>query len=57
MYKTLNITQLAIYTGIKKRTLYNMIAEKRFPVQPLKGTNPRLWNKEAVDSWLGGQHD
>ncbi len=53
--KTLTLTALADYTTIKKRTLYNMIQDKRFPVDPIPGTQPRLWNTEAVETWLKGQ--
>lgn len=54
--KTLNLTQLAEYLGIKKRTLYNMIEDGRFPVPPIKGTDPRRWNIEDVDAWRGVNH-
>lgn len=50
--KTLTLTGVAEHTGIKKRTLYNMILDKRFPVEPIKGTKPRLWNVEDVDQWM-----
>lgn len=49
--KTMNLTQLASYLGIKKRTLYNMIKDDRFPVLPIKRTDPRRWNIEDVDAW------
>jgi len=49
--KTLNLTQLSEYLGIKRRTLYIMIQDKRFPVDPIKGSNPRRWNVEDIDSW------
>lgn len=53
MSKTLTLTQLAEYLGpgVKKRTLYRMIKDGRFPVQPIKGTAPRLWNVDDVDEW------
>ena len=50
--KTMNLTEVAEYTGIKRRTLYNMIRTKRFPVTPIKGTDPRLWNIKDIDAWL-----
>jgi len=50
---TLTLTELAKYTGRKKRTLYNMIKDGRFPVEPIPGTSPRLWNTKQVDEWLG----
>lgn len=49
--KTLTLTALADYLTIKKRTLYNMIDDGRFPVEPIKGTQPRLWNVADVDAW------
>lgn len=55
MSKTLTLTKLAEHTGIKKRTLYNMIRDGRFPVDPIKGTQPRLWNVDAVDEWRSGK--
>lgn len=53
--KTLTITQLAQYTNIPKRTLYDMIKDGRFPVEPIKGLQPRRWNVEDVDQWRGVQ--
>lgn len=47
----LTLTQLAAYTGIPKRTLYDMIDDGRFPVPPIKGTQPRRWDVDAVDAW------
>lgn len=52
MQKLLNITKLSAYVGIPKRTLYDMIRDGRFPVEPVKGTQPRLWNVKDVDEWL-----
>lgn len=53
--KILTLTKLAIHTGIKKRTLHDMIKDRRFPVDPIKGTKPRLWNTADVDKWLAGE--
>lgn len=55
MKKTLNLTELAEYVSIHKRTLHRMIAENRFPVPHLKGTKPRIWSTEQVDAWLRGE--
>lgn len=55
--KTLTLTKMAKYLGIPKTTLYDMIREKRFNVEPIKGSNPRLWNIEDVDAWRGKPHD
>lgn len=51
---TLTLTALAEYLGIPKRTLYDRIADGRFPVDPIKGTKPRLWSRKAVDKWIEG---
>lgn len=54
--KLLTLTELADFLGIPKRTLYRMIEDGRFPVQPIKGTDPRRWNVDDVENWLkGGQ--
>lgn len=54
---TLTLTQLSVYLKKNKRTLHRMIKDKRFPIDPIKGTNPRLWSIKAVDEWLanGGE--
>lgn len=52
--KLLTLTELADFLGIPKRTLYRMIEDGRFSVQPIKGTDPRRWNVEEVESWLKG---
>lgn len=49
--KTLTLTEVADLIGVKKRTLYNMISDGRFPVEPIKGTHPRRWAIENVESW------
>ena len=56
--KTLTLTDLAKYLGISRRVLYVMIHDGRFPVAPIKGSNPRRWNVEDVDDWrFGGKRD
>ena len=56
--KSLTLTELAEYIGISRRTLYIMIQDGRFPVAPIKGSNPRRWNVEDVDNWrFGGKRD
>jgi predicted DNA-binding transcriptional regulator AlpA len=56
MKKTLNLTELAKYTGIPKRTLFDMVRNKRFPVEPIVKTTPRLWSTEQIDEWLKGKN-
>lgn len=51
--KTLTLTELAQYIGVKKRSLYNMIADGRFDVEPIPRLSPRRWNVEDVDKWRG----
>lgn len=51
MKKTLTFTELADYLEENRRTLYRMIKDKRFPVEPIKGTKPRRWSPEAVEAW------
>lgn len=53
MIKTLTLTALAKYIDIEKRTLYRMIKDGRFPVDPIRGTAPRLWNVDDIDAWAG----
>lgn len=52
--KTLNLTQLALYIGVERRTLYNMLKDGRFTIKPIKHTHPRRWNTEDVNKWLRG---
>ena len=53
--RTLTLTELSVYIGIPKRTLFDMIRDKRFPVDPIVKTTPRMWSTEQVDGWLRGQ--
>ena len=50
--KTLNLTDTAQYIGVKKRTFYNLLNSKRFPVDPLPSLTPRRWSVAALDEWL-----
>ena len=50
--QTLTITQLAKFVNIKKRTLYNMVNQGRFPVEPLRGVHPRRWSAAEVEAWV-----
>ncbi len=55
MKKTLNLTELAEHTGIAKRTLFDMIRDGRFPVEPIIKTTPRIWSTAQIDEWLRGE--
>lgn len=55
MKKTLNLTELAAHVGIPKRTLFNMVRDGRFPVEPIIKNTPRIWSTEQVDKWLRGE--
>lgn len=50
--KTLNLTELAKYIGVSRKTLYTMIQGGRFPVQPIKGLEPKRWSVEKVNEWI-----
>lgn len=50
--KTLKLKQLAEHLGIPVRTLYRMLGDGRFPVEPIANTKPRLWNTADVNAWL-----
>jgi len=50
----LTLTKLARYHGIPKRTLYDMLKDGRFCVDPIPKTKPRLWNRADVDAWRFG---
>lgn len=52
MKKTLTLTALSEHIDIPKRTLFDMLKDGRFPVEPLKGIKPRRWSTEQVDEWL-----
>jgi len=52
--KTLTVSQMSEYLGIKTRTLYRMIDENRFLIDPLPGITPRLWRIADIDKWLAG---
>jgi len=54
--KTLTITAVALYLGIPKRSLYNMLEDQRFPVKPIPGTQPRRWNIDDLDAWRAGTY-
>lgn len=49
--KLLNLTGVARYLGIHKRTLYRMIENGEFNVKPIVKVRPRLWNSEHIDEW------
>lgn len=55
MKKTLTLTELADYVGIPKRTLFDMIRDGRFPIDPIIRSSPRIWSTEQVDKWLRGE--
>ncbi len=53
----LTLTKLSQYLGIPKRTLYDMLRDGRFSVDPIPKTKPRLWDKVAVDAWKSGRNE
>ena len=53
--KTLKCKEVAQYIDVPLRTFYRMLDDKRFPVDPIPNTKPRLWNTADIDAWLQGQ--
>jgi len=53
--RVLKLWQVAETIGVGRRKLYRMIEDGRFPVRPIKGTKPRLWNGDDVKRWYAGQ--
>lgn len=54
MKKLLTVTELSKYINIHKRTLFRMIADGKFPVEPVM-RNPNRWSVEQIDAWLRGE--
>ena len=55
--KTLSLTELSEYIGVSRTTLYIMIQDGRFPVQPIKGLEPKRWSIEKVNEWIESKDD
>ena len=55
MLETLTLKQVSSLVNIKRRTLYNMIKDGRFPVLPIPGTKPPRWSRDAVQAWVDGR--
>lgn len=55
--KIMSLTKVAAYIGVPKRSLYRMLNDGRFPVQPIPKTSPRMWATADVDAWIAGEHD
>lgn len=51
MPKIMKFADVCRHLGVPRRTLYDMIADGRFPVGPIPGTKPRRWNFEDVEQW------
>lgn len=49
---TLTLTKTAQYLGVPKRTFYQWLNDKRFPVDPLPGFHPRRWAQADLDAWV-----
>lgn len=54
--ETLTLTQVATATKIKKRTLYNMKSDGRFPVKTIPGLKPPRYLKTDIEAWLRGEY-
>lgn len=51
MPKILKLVDVAQHLGIPVRTLYDMLRDGRFPVEPVPDSKPRRWNIEDVEAW------
>ncbi|WP_034256542.1 helix-turn-helix transcriptional regulator [Arenibacter latericius] len=55
--KTMNVEDLALYTGLSKSKIYKLTQLKLIPM----GNNPHIrqkfFNKDTIDSWLLGEPD
>lgn len=49
--QTLNLAKAARHLGVSRATLYNMLRDGRFPVEPIPNTKPRRWSVAALDAW------
>lgn len=54
--QTLPLAKVARYLGYSRASLYNMLKDGRFPVQPIPGTQPRRWNVDDLDAWRAGNY-
>jgi predicted DNA-binding transcriptional regulator AlpA len=54
MPKILKLVDVARHLGVPVRTLYDMIADGRFPVPSIPNSKPRRWNIEDVEAWRRG---
>ncbi|MCK9382119.1 MAG: AlpA family phage regulatory protein [Sulfuritalea sp.] len=54
-FRYLNFRQVAGYRGCSVSTLYNDIAESRFPAGERLGANTVRWRSDVVAAWLEEQ--
>ncbi|AHJ10753.1 putative transcriptional regulator [Rhizobium phage vB_RglS_P106B] len=54
--QTFTLAAASRYIGVSRITLYNMLKDGRFPVEPIPGTQPRRWNKDDLDAWIAGNY-
>lgn len=50
--QTMTLDQVAQHIGVARATLYRMLKDGRFDVDPIAGTTPRRWSTEAVKNWI-----
>ena len=48
----LNTVKVCRLLGVNRWTFNRMIEDGRFPVEPIKGTKPKLWNSSFVNAWI-----
>ncbi len=50
----LNIQELAVYLGLSRWTIYNLVSQRRIPFIPLSKRTLRF-DREKIDKWMGRQ--
>lgn len=53
--KTMTLEEVAQHIGVSRKTLYRMLDDGRFCVEPIAKTKPRRWSTEAVNIWIDNQ--
>ena len=53
--QTMTLDQIAQYIGVGRATLYRMLKDGRFSVDPIPNVKPRRWSTSAVKKWINGE--
>jgi predicted DNA-binding transcriptional regulator AlpA len=50
--KTMTLAQIAQYIGVGRKTLYRMLCDGRFAIDPIPETKPRRWATDDINAWI-----